>query len=202
MGFPRHLATIFAAGMALAAAFPATAQFSDSYNFLRAVRDRDGQKTMDYLNKPGQPALNTRDPGTGETALHIIVKRHDMQWLMFLLSRRPDLEAKDKNGMTALMDAAQLGDVDEARLLIQVGADVNTTDDNGETPLILAVQNHDAPMVRLLVGGGADPSIADTIAGKSARDYAQEDRRSTALVRILDEAKPAKRAAPIMGPTR
>jgi len=51
-------------GLALACATPAMAQFSDSYNFLKAVRESDGDEAMKYLNKPGAPVLNTRDPST------------------------------------------------------------------------------------------------------------------------------------------
>ena len=38
----------------------ASAQFSDSYNFLKAVRDRDGSKATDLLSKPGTVIVDTR----------------------------------------------------------------------------------------------------------------------------------------------
>ncbi|TAK11005.1 MAG: ankyrin repeat domain-containing protein, partial [Rhizorhabdus sp.] len=44
-------------------------------------------------------------------------------------------------------------------------------------------------MVRLLLANGADPKQADRIAGKSARDYASEDPRGTALLKVIDETK-------------
>ena len=199
MGSPRRLA-ILAATIALAAG-PAAAQFSDSFNFIKAVKDANGSDAMTYLNKPGQPVLNARDGESGGTALHIVTRRHDATWLSFLLARGADTALRDKQGLTPLLIAAQGSDVASATLLLQAGANVNAIDTNGETPLILAVHNRDLPMTRLLLTNRANPDTADTIAGKSARDYAQEDRRGTALVKMFDEAK-AKPPTRVMGPTR
>jgi ankyrin repeat protein len=203
MGVRRRFAMIVAGVTCLALAAPAAAQFSDSFSFLKAVKDRDGTKAMPFLNKPGAPVLNTRDPSSGETALHIVTRGHDMTWLSFLLARGANTEIKDKDGMTALLVAAQTGDADATRLLITAGANVNAIDGSGETPLIFAVRNHDLATGRLLVASGANPEARDTIAGKSARDYATEDRRGTAMLKLLDEAKPAKPAnSKISGPVR
>lgn len=197
-GISRTMAAVAFAALAFAA--PAPAQFSDSYNFIKAVRDADGAKAMEFLNKPGAPALNTRDPNTGETALHIVVKRHDQTWLTYLLSLGAQTELKDRNGNTALMTAAQLSDSDSARVLLQYGAKVNTTNTGGETPLIIAVQRRDLASIRTLIQNGADPKIADHVTGKNARDYASEDSRGAAALKILDDAKP--KPATVMGPTR
>ncbi len=121
------------AALALAAgSVPAAAQFSDSYNFLKAVRDRDVTKATELAQKPGAP-VNARDYSSGET------------------------------------------------------------------PLILAVQQRDPAMVRLLLAQGADPKISDRVAGKSARDYAAEDNRAAAILKLLDDAKPK---AAVTGPVR
>ena len=181
-------------------AMPAAGQFSDSFNFIKAVRDGEGDKVMTYLNKPGQPVLNTRDGSTGETALHIVVKKHDQTWLGFLLARGAQTELRDREGNTALLTAVHISDADAARMLLQYGAKVNATNSRGETPLVVAVQHRDLPSIRLLVTNGADPRIADTIAGKNARDYASEDNRGTAILRILDEAKP--KPSTMVGPAQ
>jgi ankyrin repeat protein len=202
MGFGRRFAMAFAGGLALAGAMPAAAQFSDSFTFLKAVKDRDGDKALPLLNKPGAPVLNTRDPQTGETALHIVTRGHDMTWLSFLLGRGATPDAKDRSGMTPLMVAAQTGDADAARLLLSGGANPNAVNNNGETALILAVHNRDLATARQLVANGANPDLRDTIAGKSARDYATEDRRGDTMLKVLEEAKPAKPKAQIAGPVR
>jgi ankyrin repeat protein len=197
-GISRTMAAVAFATLAFAA--PAPAQFSDSYSFLKAVRDADGTKTMEFLNKPGQPALNARDPNTGETALHIVVKRHDNSWLAFLLSRGAPIEARDRNGNTPLMTAVQLSDPESVRALLEAGAKVNTTNSGGETPIIVAVQRRDLPSIRLLIQNGADPKIADHVAGKNATEYATDDPRGAATLKVLGDAKP--KPTTVMGPTK
>src|SRR3546814_4134940 len=85
----------------------AHAQFSDSYNFLKAVKDRDGDKVINLLGEPGT-IINTRDSTNGETALPIVIARRDAVWVNFLLGTgaRPDLA--DHKGTTPLMLAAHL----------------------------------------------------------------------------------------------
>lgn len=201
MGTGRRFFTMAACAALAGVAVPARAQFSDSYTFLKAVRDADPTKTMEYLDKPGAPALNSRDPSTGETALHIVVKRHDQTWLNVLLARGARTEDRDRDGRTPLLLAALLSDPASTRQLLEYSANPNGTDSQGETPLIVATQHHDIATVRLLLAAGADPKIADTIAGKSARDYAAEDARGTAILHLLDEAKP-KAAKVVSGPVR
>jgi ankyrin repeat protein len=190
---------LLAAGLMTAA--PVLAQFSDSYSFLKAVRDGDAAETQKYLDKPGAPAINSRDPANGETVLHILVRRHDTGWLPVMLQRGAQVDARDNNGDTPLITAATLSDPETARLLIQYGANVNAADTQGETPLIVAVQHRDLPTIRLLMTSGANPKLADRLAGKSARDYAAEDTRGGGVVlKLLEEAKPRAGSANVAGP--
>ena len=185
-------------GLALAAivAVPAQAQFSVSYNFLKAVRDADGQKVTDFINKPGSGAVlvNTRDSSTGDGALHIVTKRRDTVWLSFLLSKGANPNMRDSGGNTALMLSAQLGYAEGLSLLIDRGAQVDIANGSGETPLIRAVQNRDIATVRTLLAAGANPNKADTSSGLTARQYAERDMRSAAIVKAINEAKPKPKA--------
>ena len=52
--------------------------------------------------------------------------------------------------------------------------------------LILAVQLRNAEAVRALLKAGANPDKKDSRAGYSARDYAKQDGRATAIVAILE----------------
>jgi len=79
---------------------------------------------------------------------------------------------------------------------------VNAINNNGETPLILAVHRRDIDAVHLLVDGGADPKIQDTLAGKSALDYARQDSRLGPILKVMEDAKaPPKKAVsgPVLG---
>lgn len=202
MGLKGGVSRAMLCGVMLACAAPAMAQFSDSYNFLKAVRDADGDEAMKYLAKPGAPVLNTRDPGTGETALHISVKAHNDNWVGFLLNKGANTEIKDREGNTALHDAALMGDPTAMAYLISMKAKVDATNNNGETPLILAVHRKDIDLVRQLVEAGADPKAQDTIAGKSALDYAKQDARLGAIQKVMEDAKaPPKKvmSGPVLG---
>lgn len=189
---------IFAAILAVVAV-PALAQFSESYNFLKAVRERDGAKATEIVANPSSTAINAREHGSGEGALHMLVRGRDLSWLNFLLTRgaRPDLQ--DNQGNTPLHLAAGIGWTDGAQLLLARRANVNLPNGRGETPLILAVQRRDLAMTRLLMTAGADPRRSDSVAGYSALDYARRDNRAAPLLRILE----APRSTPqTVGPTR
>lgn len=181
------------------AALPASAQFSDGYNFLKAVKDRDGAKTTELVNKPGTVIIDTKDNSTGEGALHMVTRDRDVVWLNFLLGRGAKADLKDRQGNTPLMVAAQIGFVAGAEVLLAGKASVDLANSGGETPLIRAVQNRDVAMVRLLLSKGANPNKADSVAGLSARDYARQDRRGAIILKMIDDTK-AKPAAAAAGP--
>ncbi|BBF68353.1 ankyrin repeat domain-containing protein [Sphingobium sp. 3R8] len=187
--------------LALLVPGPAQAQFSDNYNFLKAVKDKDGEKVTNLLQKPGSTVINSRDVSTGENALHILVARRDGTWLTFLLSKGANPNLTDNDGNSPLMDAVQGRFEEGVRTLLAYKAQVDKVNDSGETPLIRAVQLRDVGLVRLLVAQGANPEKRDTIAGMSARDYAKRDGRTPGLTEALDAAKPAAAPkGPVQGP--
>ena len=183
----------------LAVATPAAAQFSDSYSFLKAVRDRDGAKANDLLGKGSPTLVDTADLSTGERGLHIAVKARDLSWVGFLIQKGARVDLKDGQGNTPLMVAARVGNLEAARVLISRGANLNTTNSAGETPLIASVQRRDLAMTRLLLTQGADPTRRDVGSGLSARDYAVRDGRSDALIKLMDEIKPVPKKG-VAGP--
>ena len=187
----------FALALAFLVPTAASAQFSDGFNFLKAVRDRDGTKATEILSKPGNVLIDTRD-NNGEAGLHIVVRGRDLIWLNFLLGKgaRPDIQ--DKSGNTPLMIAAETRFPEAALALLQRRAQVDRANGSGETPLIRAVQLRDLAMVRLLILAGANSNKTDTIAGMSALDYAKRDTRAVAVLKLLEapRAKPAAVAGP------
>ena len=184
----------------LGAAAGASAQMADSYKFLKAVTDRDGNEVTAMLAKPNAAVVNARENGTGDGALHIVTKRRDLAWLQFLLGKglRPDI--RDRAGETPLGLAARLGFLDGARVLLAARAPVDAPNARGETPLIVATQARNTEMVRLLLGAGADPDLGDRVAGLSARDYAKQDRRAATVLRLIETTKRPAAAKKAQGP--
>lgn len=194
---PQYLA---AAAVVLAAPVALGAQqMSDSYEFLKAVREADGTKVTQMLDRPGSTIVNTRDKDTGETALHIVVKRNDDTYLRFLASRGANLNAQDARGNTALLLAVNGGCAACVETLVARKANANLANQSGETPLIRAVQLRNLDLARTLLTAGANPDQVDRIAGLSARDYARVDTRSPAIAKLLSDAPKATTRA-VSGP--
>lgn len=187
-------------GLAMLSAGPAAAQFSDGYNFLKAVRDKDVLKAKALIDKPGSTIVNARDLTSGETALMIAIRRKDTPWMGFLLENGADPNLKDAQGDTPLIVAAMNGFPEGVRVMLLAKAQVDGTNGRGETALIKAVLMRDAPSVRLLLQAGADPDRTDNQTGLSARDYAARDIRSGPIAKALAEA-PKKGASKSMGPS-
>ncbi|MGX7953393.1 ankyrin repeat domain-containing protein [Tsuneonella sp. HG249] len=169
-------------------AAPAMAQFSEGYQFLKAVRDRDGTEATKFLNEPGTTVVHARDRTTNETALHIVVQRRDDLWTKFLLDRGANPNAADRNGATPLTIAASLGFVEGVERLVKAGARLDVPNSSGETPLISAVHRRDTAIIRLLLKAGANADRTDN-SGRSARDYATLMGPSSGVLAELERAE-------------
>jgi len=183
------------------AATPAAAQrFSDSYEFLEAVRKADGNKVNTFLQDKSLRLVNSKDRNTGEGALHIVVKRNDPTYLTVLINQ-PDVNVniQDREGNTPLLVAAERGWDAGVTALIAKKANVNLANSGGVTPLIRAVQVHDIEIVRALLDAGADPDKADFGGGLSARDYARQEARYPQIAKLLADA-PKVKARAVAGP--
>lgn len=186
----------------LATGAPANAQrMSEGFDFLKAVKARDGNKVTAALEKPGTTVINARDVSSGESALHVVVARRDATWLRFLLGKGATPNVTDKAGVTPLQLASNLGWTDGVEILVGAGASIDETNVAGETPLIAAVHRRDVALVRALLEAGADPDRTDN-SGRSARDYAALMGTRSAMMDELDAAKEkrAMRAAKAYGP--
>ena len=171
---------------------PATAQrMSDSYEFLKAVKDANGNKVTEMLDKPGSTIVNTREADSGDTALHIVTRRGDGNYVRFLTSRGASVNAQDARGNTPLLLAVNGNCQDCIDTLLARRANVNLGNASGETPLIRAVQLRNLALAEQLLKAGANPDQADRVAGMTARDYAKVDNRSPQLTKLLTDAPKA-----------
>jgi len=181
-------------------AAPAAAQFSPAYNFLKAVKDKDAAAAKKLMDEPGTTVVNIRDRDTDDTALHIVTRRGDIAWIGFLLQNGANVNARDREGNTALMLATQGRFTEGVRVLVLVKAQVDAPNRLGETPLLKAVQNHDPVIAKLLIDGGANPDVTDNT-GATARSVADGDPRSGQVARLLKDV-PVRAAKKMQGPSQ
>lgn len=187
----RRIAIIGALLGAIAATPVAAQLFSEGYEFLKAVKERDGEAVTAALNEPGTTIVNTRDLTSGDTAMHIVTERRDVTWIRFLAQRGANPNIRNKKGVTPLQLAVTLGFTEGVEQLIKAGAEVEVTDSAGETPLIAAVHRRDAGLVRLLLEKGANPDRSDN-SGRTARDYANLMTGANSILAEFERADTAR----------
>ena len=198
MMWQRLLVSVMVAAATVGAS-PAAAQFSDSYNFIKAVKDRDVNKAIELADKPGTTVVNTRDNDTGETGIHIVTRRGDLGWLGLLFQKGANLNLKDREGNTPLMLATISRWSEGVATLIRLKAQVNIQNRLGETPILKAVQARDLALVKALIDAGANPDLADN-SGISARTVATSDSRAASIAKLLKDL-PVKATGRMQGPS-
>ncbi len=185
----RRFTLAAAAFAALNLAVPAGAQlYSEGYQFLKAVKDREGEEATDMLDEPGSTVVNSRDISSGETGLHITVDRRDLTWTKFLLQKGANPNIADNRGRTPLIAAAQIGFVEGVQALVDAGARLDVGNETGETPLIAAVHARNIELIGVLIAAGADPDRADN-AGRTARDYATMPGVSGRVINAIEASE-------------
>jgi len=83
----------------------------------------------------------------------------DVGRVLALLDAGADIDARDKHGQTALMNAAHRGDAALVQTLATRGANLDYTAKYRLTALMLAVIARRPEVVRILVAAGADRKI-------------------------------------------
>jgi ankyrin repeat protein len=89
-------------------------------------------------------------------------RQGDVEQVRHLLETGADINARDRYGQTALMNAARKGQVELVRLLVERGAALNTTAKYNLTALMLAIINGHTEIAHILIQVGADGSIRGT----------------------------------------
>lgn len=86
--------------------------------------------------------------------------RNNSQVTGFVKTAREIGTKVELGGSTALLFAAQVGDVNSARLLLAAGAKVNEAGSDGNSPLVVAAFAGHGELARLLLDAGANPNTA------------------------------------------
>jgi ankyrin repeat protein len=111
-------------------------------------------------------------------------KSADMGALRALLSKKPDVNAAEGDGTTALHWASYRDNWTAAALLLGAGANVNAANDLGATPLWMASQNGSAAMVKQLLEAGANPNLA-LMSGETPLMAAARGGKSSVIASLL-----------------
>ncbi len=101
-----------------------------------------------------QSSTLTRSPET-ESLLSAARAGHADTVRTLLSSPKADIDGRDEQGNTPLIEAARFGHDDVARALLVARADVKLKNDAGKTALTLAVEGGHDEIVRLLRQAGA-----------------------------------------------
>jgi len=196
----------------------------DSYTeWFDAIHLDDGNRCRQLLERGFDP--NTIEPERFDTGLILSVRKKSWRVFAALLSARGiELDARSRNGDTALMIAAFNGEVAAANRLIDKGAEINrpgwtalhyaaasgslpitrkllehaayidAESPNKTTPLMMAARAGHEKVVVLLLEEGADVLLKNEL-GLDAIDFAKSQER-TAIARILERWQTKASAAP------
>jgi ankyrin repeat protein len=89
------------------------------------------------------------------------VKSGDRETVAMSIKEGFNVNAKDKDGYTALLIAAEKGDLEMAHLLVEKGADVNAKDKDGYTALMYVAYAGNLEIAKILIKNGADVHVRD-----------------------------------------
>ena len=107
--------------------------------------------------------MSTSGSTVRDTELHEAVSSNDEERILAILSKNPDLEAKDESGYTPLHLAASKSTEEIVNLLNQSGADIEAqNNNNGCRPLHMALEGFSSVALRALITAGADVTAKTT----------------------------------------
>jgi ankyrin repeat protein len=114
--------------------------------------------------------------------------KDDISRVKHLLDQGLDVNAKNKNGWSALMVAASRGKVEMLNLLLEKGAAVDAKNDQGQTPLIFAAHWGHANVVRRLIEQGANVNLQMNDGWTALIDSISMERTAAAKLLITSGA--------------
>jgi ankyrin repeat protein len=156
----------------LTLSFNVSAQINKNDAFLKAVEDDDLVKAK-VLLKTGAN-VNAKGKYFGRRALFDAVRSGNKEMLQLLLDAGADVNARDNEGNTAIMNTYTQATAEIVRMLTNRGADVNAKDKDGNTALISMAVFDNYEVLQAFIDAGADVNAANkegvTALMRSAKD--------------------------------
>ncbi|MBK8459168.1 MAG: ankyrin repeat domain-containing protein [Micropruina sp.] len=106
-------------------------------------------------------------PATPDVALVAAIEQADPDAASLALRAGANLEHRDAQGRTPLLQAVTLDRVDVIRLLVSLGADTNAVDDRQDTPWLVTGVTGSVPALEALLPGKPDLTIRNRFGGLS-----------------------------------
>jgi ankyrin repeat protein len=128
----------------------------------------------------------------GATQMQPLPEEQVKRTVAALLEAGADANGTDKDGVTALMKAADYGHLDVAKMLFAAGADVNLRSKDGSTALYYAVacyataRSRQSEMVALLLQHKAETESRNTSCGRTPLIYAVAYAPRETVASLLD----------------
>ncbi len=125
------------------------------------VLGEEGRQGLHTSHTSAKEDVNAREEGEQTVLMNVTWLRNATWWRRVkvfskLVEHRIDVNARDNEGRTALMKAAELGEVESINKLVKRGADVNARDNYGFTALTYAAFEGQVEAIEVLVRCGAD----------------------------------------------
>lgn len=119
-----------------------------------------GLEVYKFLETNGlNPNTKTKD---GITPLQIVATRNkDVAITNYFIEKGADVNHADKNGNTALLNAASGNTLEVITILVKLTKDINWVNTKGESALSLAVSNNSAKVVGFLIENKANVEVVD-----------------------------------------
>jgi ankyrin repeat protein len=140
---------------------------ADEVTFIEAARKGDNDTVTKFLDAGMDVNLLDKRDNELSTVLMVAAMAGKTDTTKLLLDRGAKINAKTKQGRTALTWASWRGMTDTIKALLAAGADVNTRDQWGSSPLSFAVSKGRIQTVVVLLDAGAKPNLHHTETGQT-----------------------------------
>jgi hypothetical protein len=126
--------------------------------------------------------VNVVDSETNVTALMEAVGNGNQEMVRVLLNAGADVNARNKNGRTALLNIHEDTTAEVVWALVAAGAKVNRKDVGGNTPVLMAAMEDNVPVLQALLDAGAKVNAKNEEGRTALMEAAREDHSESVKV--------------------